>query len=71
MSQTTKVQLSGLTCNACEKVVAKRLRTIVDVQEVEVQVQNGITSIIASRLIGIDEVTQALTGTHYKVIDNS
>ncbi|OGK20690.1 hypothetical protein A3C23_05865 [Candidatus Roizmanbacteria bacterium RIFCSPHIGHO2_02_FULL_37_13b] len=71
MLQTTNMQLSGLTCSACEKVITKRLKTITDVQEVEVQVQKGTASIIASRSIGIDEVSQALIGTHYKVVDNN
>ncbi len=68
MVHTTKLHLSGLTCGACEKVVMNRLKKIAGVQEVHVQVQNGQTSILASRSIASDEVTQALQGTHYSVI---
>lgn len=70
MVQTTKFQLSGLTCGACEKVITKKLQTIVGVQQVQVSAQNGNTSIIASRLISNNEVAQALQGTHYKIIKN-
>lgn len=66
----TKVQISGVTCNACQKVISKRLKTIGDIQEVHVQLENGNTTILASRPILNDEVNQALVGTHYKVIVN-
>lgn len=70
MVQITKLQLSGLTCDACEKVISKRLQKIEGVQEVHVTAQNGATSITASRSISKDEVVRALEGTHYKVINN-
>lgn len=70
MAQTTKLQLSGLTCGACEKVISKRLQKIDGVQEVNVSSENGATSITASRSISKQEVITALEGTHYKVINN-
>ena len=70
MTQTTRFQLSGLTCRACEKVITKKLQTIEGVLQVHVSAQNSNASIIASRLISKDEVMQALQGTHYKVIKN-
>lgn len=70
MIQTTKLQLSGLTCGACEKVISKRLHKIDGVQEVNVSSENGAASIIASRSISKQEVITALEGTHYKVINN-
>lgn len=70
MIQTTKLQLSGLTCGACEKVITKRLKTIEGVQDVQVSAQSGQTSILAPRPITNDEVTKALQNTHYKIINN-
>ena len=70
MVQTTRLQLSGLTCGACEKVISKRLKTIQDVDEVHVSSANGFASIIAKRVIDIQEVKSALQGTHYKVINS-
>jgi len=68
MGQTTRVQLSGLTCSACERVISKRLKTIDDVETVLVQVSTGVTTISASRPITKDEIVKALQNTHYKVI---
>lgn len=68
MLQTTKLQLSGLTCGACETVITKRLKTIEGVQDVQVSAQNGQASISASRSITNDEVTKTLQNTHYKVV---
>ncbi len=70
MLQTTKLQLSGLTCSACERVISNRLKTIADVKTVAVQVSSGIATITASRPILKDEVVKALQGTHYSVISN-
>jgi len=70
MVLTTRFQLSGLTCEACEKVITKRLQTIAGVKEIHVSSQNGFTSIMATRPISKDEVIQALAGTHYKVINS-
>lgn len=70
MVQTTRLQLSGLTCGACEKVISKRLNTIEGVEEVHVSSVNGFASIIAPRHIEIQEIEKALQGTHYKVINN-
>ena len=70
MVQTTRLQLSGLTCTACERVITKKLQTIEGVQKVHVSALNGLTSITALRSISKDEVVQALQGTHYKVINS-
>ncbi|PIV08207.1 hypothetical protein COS52_03945, partial [Candidatus Roizmanbacteria bacterium CG03_land_8_20_14_0_80_39_12] len=56
MVQTTQLQLSGLTCGACEKVVSKRLQKIDGVQEIHVSSQNGSVSITAFRSISKEEV---------------
>lgn len=66
----TDLLLSGLTCEACEKVITKRLNKIAGVSSVRVASQTGATSITASRSISKQEVTQALTGTHYQVVNN-
>jgi copper chaperone CopZ len=68
MKYTTKLQLSGLSCGACEKVISKRLQKLKGVEEVRVSLQNEQASITAGRNITKDEVAQALLGTHYKVI---
>ena len=69
MLQTTKLQLSGLTCGACERVISNRLRKIEGVTQVQVSAQNGSASIIASRSISKDEMIHVLLDTHYNVIN--
>lgn len=66
----TDLLLTGLTCGACEKVIAKKLNKIEGVCNVYVVAQTGATSITASRTISKNEVTQALTGTHYQVVNS-
>lgn len=68
--QTSKFQLSGLTCNACERVISNRLKNIKDVTAVTVKSPDGLASVHASRIISMDEVIAALSGTHYKVISS-
>ncbi len=70
MVQTTRLQLSGLTCGACEKVIGNRIKKIEGVEEVHVSPVNGFASIISPRKIEIQEVETVLQGTHYKVINN-
>ena len=65
MVKRTRLQLSGLTCGACEKVISKRLKTIQDVEEVHVSSVNGSASIMAKRPIDIKK-SKSLQGTHYK-----
>lgn len=66
----TDLLLTGLTCEACEKIITKRLNKIEGVYNVYVVAQTGATSITATRSISKEEVTQALVGTHYQVINN-
>ncbi|OGK37815.1 hypothetical protein A3F03_04685 [Candidatus Roizmanbacteria bacterium RIFCSPHIGHO2_12_FULL_41_11] len=68
--QITKVQISGITCGACIKVIEKRLKRIDGINEIKVQLQNGDTDVVADRQISNDEINQALEGTHYKAIGN-
>ena len=70
MVQITKLQLSGLTCGACEKVISKRLQKIEGVSEIKVSAKNGFTFITATRPISNNEVAKALTGTHYEIVTN-
>ena len=64
----TTVQLAGLTCTACQKVIEKRLGKISGVSAVSVELENGNTAITADRMITPDEIKKALEGTKYLVI---
>lgn len=68
MSQSflTKLQISGVTCGACQKVIEKRVSKVADVQEVKVDL-SGATEILASRYVPVSEISKALEDTHYQV----
>ncbi len=54
-------------CQACEKVVTKRLATLPGVQEVTVDVANGTASVRSEQDLTPDSITGALQDTHYTV----
>ncbi|MCL6096654.1 MAG: heavy-metal-associated domain-containing protein [Patescibacteria group bacterium] len=61
------IQFSGLTCEACQRVIQKRLGRIDGVKEVKVEL-NGQTEIETANLISKNEVEKALEGTNYKIV---
>lgn len=64
--KTTIINITGLTCTACQKLITKRIKTIADVHEVDVSL-SGKTNILATRIIAAEEVQAVLAGTHYAV----
>ncbi len=65
MSQ--KIQLTGLTCSACQKLITKRIMKIEGIKDVRVEL-NGKTEIDAERNISREEIMKVLEGTEYKII---
>lgn len=63
----TTIQLEGLTCSACQKIITKKVSKIPDVLDVAVEL-SGKTEIRASRSIDEQEVRNVLEGTHYTVM---
>lgn len=66
-TNTLHVNISGLTCGACFKLVNKRLSSIDGVREVTVKNMAGETEILAERQISVLELQDALSGTDYKI----
>ena len=66
-TKITTIKLAGLTCASCQKLTSKRIKTIKDVEDVNVDI-SGETQIKAIREISEDEVKQVLKGTHYTVV---
>ena len=64
---TTTVKLSGLYCDACPRLITKRIGKIEGVQTVQVDM-GGTAAISADRAIGQDEIRTALTGTRYSIV---
>lgn len=65
--KSTHFQLSGLTCEACTKIIKKRVGKLSNVSEVNVDLQGNL-EIKADRDLDKDEVITALKDTDYKVL---
>lgn len=65
------VTIEGMTCGSCEKIVAKRMKTIEGVMEATVSKDNRTAVVTSTRQISNDEFIQALADTHYNIITNS
>lgn len=63
----TTIQLTGLHCDACLKVSARRIKKIEGVTDAVVNI-NGQARIIANRHIQKEEVREVLKDTEYSVM---
>lgn len=63
MEQTFKI--TGLHCEACTKLTAKRIKGIPGVTDAVVDLKSGKAEITADRELGIGELKTALTGSEY------
>jgi copper chaperone CopZ len=64
---STSINLAGLHCDACPRLIEKRLKKIQGVQEVRVAM-TGATEITADRRLDPGEIGHALTGTPYRIV---
>lgn len=64
MSQTFKI--TGLTCAACTKLTAKRIKALPGVDDANVDLETGKAEVLAGRKIGLNEVQAALAGSNYR-----
>lgn len=63
---TSQFNLTGLTCDACVRLIQRRLGKIEGVHGVSVDL-TGKTAVDASRTISQEEVKVALAGTSYSI----
>lgn len=66
---TSTFQITGMTCDACQKVVQKKLSKVADVTAVAVDKSSGVANLSAKRNITLEEVKTALEGTHYSLAE--
>ena len=64
--QAQRIQLTGLTCGACVKLVERRLQRLPDVVETKVAL-DGAVEVVARREILPAEVQQVLADTPYNL----
>lgn len=62
---TQTMKITGLTCEACTKLTAKKLQKIDGVEEATVDLDTGKASLHTKRPISTQEANAALEGTHY------
>ncbi len=60
------IKLSGLTCPACKKLTEKRLGGVSGVTKIEVNLNSGIATIEADRIIALSEIKAVLKDTPYE-----
>ena len=60
-------QLSGLTCESCTKLTAKRISKIDGVTEVNVDLKSMVATVAADRYIQTAQLQEVFVGTHYQV----
>ena len=65
--KTTQFKLSGLSCEACTKIIKKRVGKLPDISEINVDIQGNL-EIKADRDLDKKEVITALRDTDYKVL---
>lgn len=71
MSQTTVLQIKGMHCGACEKVISKRLGKLPGVSNVKVSLHEGTAEIESEEKITSEEASTILEGTDYQVINSN
>ncbi|CAN5395662.1 hypothetical protein BH09PAT4_BH09PAT4_00110 [soil metagenome] len=59
--------ITGMTCEACTKLTAKRIKTIKGVNDVVVTLTDQTAMVTSARPINFAEVATVLDGTHYQV----
>ena len=71
MSQTTVLQIKGIHCGACEKVISRRLGKLSGVSNVKVSLNEGTAEIQSEEKITIEEASSILSGTDYQIINSN
>lgn len=61
-----KVQISGITCEACVKLITKRLSAIDGIVRLDAD-KSGLTKIYTKKAVDISRIQNVLKDTDYKV----
>lgn len=57
--------ITGMTCVACTKLTAKRIKAVPDVTDAFVDLDSKRATVLTNRLINIQEINAAFEGSHY------
>lgn len=61
------VKISGITCEACIKLIKRKVGKLDGVSDVTVKDNNGETTITSIKKLNISDITSALSGLPYQV----
>lgn len=64
---TLNVKLAGLTCDACAKLLKRRIEKIEGVKEANIQL-SGESTIVSERMVSKNEIKDVLIGSDYEVL---
>jgi len=65
---TTTLNFSGLTCEACAKLLKRRLEKIEGISEANVS-EEGTANITSSKELDLNEISESIKDTDYKLIN--
>lgn len=65
--QVFRFKISGLTCEACIKLITLRLKKIIGVTEVSIDLQSGQAEVRTELDLSFDRIEQAFVGTDYSI----
>lgn len=62
------VKISGITCEACIKLIKRKVGKLDGVSDVDIKDNNGETTITSIKKLNISDITSALSGLPYQVL---
>ena len=64
---TTYFTLQNLSCASCVKLCTMKFKKLPGVDDVAIDLETGAASVVADREVALDELRDAIVGTHYVV----
>lgn len=63
-----KFKLSGLTCEACVKLVTSRFKKVPGVQEVKINLKSGEANVSSSADLDFGVLEESLKGSEFSIV---
>ena len=61
------LKISGITCDACIKLIKKKVGKVIGVKDVVIKENNGETMIVSENELKTSDIVSVLQGLPYKV----
>lgn len=69
MAETKKqFHIIGMRCGACTRVITRRVKKILGVTDVVVNLETGMADVTSEQKIGKNEIEEVLKDTEYSLI---